>query len=164
TWPVQRLVRICGLAVGNCWRCLVWGGRGGGRASWLGLGSRGAGVGVAEVGVVRAGRVIERAGLRVGGGEGDRRGGARGAGRGGGAGAWGFGAGGWAGGGGGFGADEVGGGKPGPELLADHVWGPRAEDRADRGAGVGDGGLVLLDGGFRAGPAQGVGRRQRAGG
>src|SRR5215813_10548357 len=93
----------------------------------LGQQSRG---GVRGEGRGGAGGQSHRAdGFAGGGGEGDLAGGdvTGWAGR-----AWAVRAGGLAGGAAGFGADEVGGGKPGPELLADHVWGPRAEDRADR--------------------------------
>src|SRR5262249_61834164 len=40
TWPVQRLVRIWGLAVGNCWRGWGWGGGGGGGGGGVGCGGR----------------------------------------------------------------------------------------------------------------------------
>src|SRR6266498_1354251 len=120
--PAHRSVRVRRLAEGNCWRHLVTRGRWRFRSSWMSWGSRAvavrAAVRVRAAGVVAAVRVdrlrqrivswtvavkeIWRAGTWRAGWAGRGR------------------AGGVAGGAAGFGADEVGRGQPGPELLADH--------------------------------------------
>src|SRR5262249_62227222 len=125
-------------------------------------------VGDHEVGQRGAGGAVRGGGQRVGGGGGgDRALGhrpGRGAAHGGERDLVGVHPGGGLGGGVGGLADELGGGQPGPQFLADEVGGFGAQDRAAGGAGVGDGGLVLPDRGLAGAPALSVQVADVAGG